>query len=149
MVSRSSSPRASVKKCFSHEGCANGTIKGVFVLRTARGLYVAATRGAPTKPSRGAFASRTARGLNIAATRDAQTQPGGEVFVVDMAWGLNIAATRGAPNKCRREDSVAGTWHSPPFPPQATTRPLSSSRVPLPEEAVGKLKSTGAICKLT
>ena len=48
---------AKVKRC-SNNWCANGA---VFASRTARGLDVAASRGAPTEPSREAFASRTAR----------------------------------------------------------------------------------------
>jgi len=120
----------------------------------ARGLNIAARRGAPIELSRGAFAPCKAQGLNLAAIWDAPPE---------KSKGRNTAATRGEPKESKRKDSVAGTahifappsspprteWYSPPIPPQATTRPLLSSQVPWPEGAVLKSKLTLAICKLT
>ena len=153
--------RTKRKRC-SHEGCPNGAVKGgICVTYGARRRKVAATRGAPTEPSRGAFASCTARELNVnvAATRGAPNECRRVVFASRTARRLNVAATRGAPKKCRREDPVAGTArilspppprterHGPPILPEDTT-PGPLLRVPLLEGVAGKSKSR-AICKLT
>jgi len=54
-----------MKKCCSHEGCANQSRKGRVCVTHCAKRFVAATRGAPIKPSRAEFVEGVAQCLSL------------------------------------------------------------------------------------